>query len=1662
MNNFDMNQMSIAELEQLRAKAKSKGIKNTARKANSIVKADRTGYLPVSFAQKSQWYIDQLPNVGSGSNIILASRIRGELDVVAWQRSLEQIFARHEGLRTVFVQHEGQLRGRLLGAETAMPTQFFDLYKRHDAQQCLADIIAANELKAFDLSQGPLVRSHVIRLNAREYVFLLTLHHIICDGWSLGVLTQELSVLYQANLTETRGALPALPVQYADYAHWQNGLLQEEHLLKQQAFWSEYLADIPALLSLPWDRPRPQTQDFHAGNVSFVLDKELELALRAYCREQGCTLFMLLIAVWGALLSRLSGQETVVIGTPIAGRDRPEFEPLIGLFMNMLAIRLDLSADPTLHTLLSSAKENILRAYDHQELPFEKVVEILKPERSLSHTPIYQTLFSLRTESGNDDRLGLPGLTIENMSVSKSYHKTDVELHCTEGPAGIGGVISYSRALFDEATAERYKDYLIALLHGLVACPEQPLSEIALISTKERDWLLYDLNRTEQPFDNQRFLFQQFEQQVAQHPDALAIVYGDQRLSYAQLNHYANQLTHALIREGVAPEARVALCVEHGPAVLVGLLGIMKAGGVYVPMDAAYPSERLNSILQDAAPFLVLVDAAGREGLNPELLATNNVWGLELNAWAYGQESVSNPQLGTHRPEHLAYIIYTSGSTGKPKGVMIEHHSLANFISQHGQRYGTTVDSRVLQFSSFSFDASIAELTLGLVQGAALYLLTPEQRTISDTFVDFLLEHQITHLLLVPTVVAAMLENSRFIEAIQGVKISLVGEGPSAELVRQLAKNNVVMNEYGPTECTVLATSWQYHANTGSDLVSLGKPLANTQAYILDRHRQPVPRGVVGEIYIGGEGVARGYFQREDLTQAVFLPDPFTQPQNGRRIYRTGDLGYHLATGEMVYCGRNDNQVKIRGFRIELGEIENQLLKHPQIALCAVIASAKNGQEKRLLAYFVANGDSPVLSNSLREHLAERLPGYMIPAAFVQLEKLPCNSSGKLDRKALPVPKEAAYVSEIYEAPSGEVEIKLMTLWQKLLGVEKISRHDNFYAQGGNSLLAMQLSNEASKLGIDLPLMKIIQCPVLHKMVSEGVEGKSSADEVLPARQTGQQLPIFFLPAGTGNIEYFYEVAHVIDPDYPIYGLPWLTPDVEQGPTLEAMALRMLKMIKQVQPEGPYHFIGYCSGAVLIHALAKQLLGQNEEVGYIGLLDALWIRSHPYSLSETRYLFSQIEAQANRLDLDGERYDELRALADRCSMEELMSLGKQWQLIPEHVDIQSHLKVVQQQVNYARMVDDYYPEPLDIDVYQFNATEELALKKISCKSEPVIAKPMLSEQLGWECALPSERIHIKQVPGDHNSMVTNEDYRQQLGQMIVQSIRTTQGRMKTKAEFEPLIPFVTHSGTAFPLICLPGAGSSVTSLGHFVGALPPGRSVYGLQPRGIEPNDVPHSSIQTAAADNLKAIQGITARGPIHLLGHSHGGLIALEIARQLHLQGGDVASVTLVDSQAPGLLKEAWQLTNQQAIDDFADAIFNTLNIRPAWTDLQIRNGDVLAVLSRLHQVLKDHGHVPANSPADFLAGSFHAYLAARRWTYAPLPVYPPNLHLVLASEPTKRVYGVPRAPVDLAQAWQKEISGLQPWRTPGNHYNLLSEQHALELAQWWSSQVAEGVKGH
>ncbi|MDE1475330.1 non-ribosomal peptide synthetase [Xenorhabdus bovienii] len=1664
MSNLDIDKLSIEELEQLRARAKSKGLKQNINKKDRLTKVDRTGELPVSFAQKSQWFVDQAPDIGSGSNIILASRINGDLNSKVWQRSLDQILARHESLRTVFIQRKGQLQAQALDVGTSMPMQFFDLSERTDAQQALSEIIADNELQAFHLDQGPLIRCHLIRLDKHQHVFLLTVHHIICDGWSLSIFTQELNALYQGYLANSGETPPDLAVQYADFAQWQNEMLQGDLVVKQQKFWADYLDDIPVLLSLPWDRPRPKLQDFHAGYVSFTLDSELAAGLRAYCQQQGCTLFMLFISAWGALLSRLSGQSSVVIGTPTAGRVRPELEPLIGLFMNMLAIRIDAPTGITAQSLLKEARDNILHAYDHQDLPFEKVVEAIGVERSLGHLPLYQTIFSLRTNSDGDSKLALPGLTIENLSVSKSYLKADIELHCTDSSSGITGVISYALSLFDEATIERYQSYFIELLRGIISRPEQLLSEITLISEKERNWLLYEINETSQPFDRNCFLSQRFEEIAATYPDALALVYGNLRFSYRELNGAANQLAHALIRQGVGPEARVALCIEHNAAVVVGLLGILKAGGVYVPMDASYPSERLKSILENVEPYLVLADAAGKQALNAERLAENKVWTLDLTNWAFGSESRDNPQLDTLHPENLAYIIYTSGSTGKPKGVMIEHRSLTNFFMQHELRYGANVEHRILQFASFSFDASIVELTLGLTQGAVLYLLTPEQRVFSDIFVDFLLENKITHLFLVPSVVLAIIKNSRFIQVIKGVTISLVGEEAPAYLIRQLAKHNRVINEYGPTECTVLASSWLYHSEAIEGLVSLGNPLVNSQLYVLDQHRQPVPRGVIGEIYIGGEVVARGYFKREDLNQIAFLPDPFIKSQADKQIYRTGDLGYHLNNGDIVYCGRNDNQVKIRGFRIELGEIESQLRQYPQVSRCVIIAAVTKGKEKHLLAYFTTSEQEERISSQLlRDYLSERLPAYMIPTAFVQLDVLPTNSNGKLDRKALPLPSQGDYAREIYEAPKGSAEITLMKLWQKLLGIEKISRYDNFYALGGNSLLVIQLSYEARQAGIDLSVLKIIRSPILHKMAQDDLASAFSVDEALPARKTGYKLPIFFFPAGTGNIEYFYELAATIDPDYPIYGLPWLPEHAEQEPTLEAMSHRFLKMVKQIQPEGPYHFIGYCSGSVVIHALAKQLIGQNEKVGYIGFIDALWIKAHDYGLNEKRYLFSQIESQAERIELDIERYDELRSLEEKLSVEELMRLGKQWKLIPEEVDLERHRKILHQQVNYARMVDDYYAEPLDIDVYQFNASEDITerLVKIDCKSKSIFSdkswKTRIGKYLGWEQAFSRGRIHIHKVPGDHQSIVTNQENRQVLGDMISQTLGDSGLQGKSKTEFDPLIPFVTYSDSVVPLICLPGAGNSITSLRHFISALEPGRSVYGLQPRGIELSMPPHSSFQTAAADNLKAIARITESGPIHLVGHSHGGLVALEMAHQLNLQGRKVASITLIDSQTPRLLDDAWKLTNQQAMDDFVEAIFNTLNIRPENIFWQIQHGDVLTVLASLHQLLEAHGQVPKNSTVDLLTGTFHTYLAARRWTYTSPPAYPQNLHIVLASETSPRVLKTDKKPVDLGLAWQKEIEGIQLDRINGNHYSMLSEINGPELARWWQKNVAK-----
>ncbi|WWE76483.1 amino acid adenylation domain-containing protein [Burkholderia gladioli] len=1044
----------------------------------------REGELALSFSQQRLWFLAQLDGVSATYHMPLALRLQGRLDQAAWQRALDTLLDRHEALRSVFVTVQGQPRVRLLPVGTALPVTHHDLRGAADARQQLQAISSQEVHAGFDLEQGPLIRARLIRLSEDEHAFLLTQHHIVSDGWSLDVLLGELQALYHAYLHGRPDPLAPLAIQYPDYAAWQRQWLTGERLQAQVDYWRDTLADAPVLLDLPTDRPRPAQQSFVGAHVPVRFDAELTQALRRLAQTHGVTPYMIVMAAWAAVLARLSGQQDIVIGTPSANRNRQEVEPLIGFFVNTLALRLDLSGAPDAATLLARVRQAALAAQDHQDLPFEQVVEIVNPPRNLGHAPLFQVMFAWQSRQGAS--LDLPGLEATPLPLAYDAVNFDLELALEESGHDIAGTLNYSTALFEQDTIERQLVYLRAMLLAMVRDEARAVDSFDILPPEERELLLHTWNATEQAYPAELCLHHQFELHAEHTPDAIALVFEDRAISYAQLNAQANRLAHELIALGVRPDSRVALCVERSPALVIGLLAILKAGGAYLPLDPAYPPERLAYILADADPAIVLADAAGRAALGHAALDGRRL----LDPDTLPERPASNPVVPGLTSRHLAYVIYTSGSTGKPKGVMVEHRGTLNLAQLQRQNFTILPSSRILQFASCAFDASVWEVVMALGCGATLYL--PFTALLKDraALLRYLAQHRITHATLPP---ALLQGDSAVLDPELALTLILAGEAPGPGLFQALAGHHVVFNAYGPTESTVCATLWRCPPGFTGETIPIGKPIANTRIYLLDAHGQPVPLGAVGELHIGGDGLARGYLNRPELTAERFLDDPF-DPRPGARMYRSGDLARYLPDGNIVFLGRNDHQVKIRGFRIELGEIEARLAAHPAVREAVVLALGE-GADKRLVAYVVAEHDEQLIG-AIRDHLAAQLPDYMVPTSFVRLDALPLTPNGKLDRRALPAPDQSALFRQAYEAPQGEIESALAEIWATLLDIERVGRHDSFFALGGHSLLAVQLTERLRQRGLSLAVRDLFQAPVLSALAQRLEQQRGQSREI--------------------------------------------------------------------------------------------------------------------------------------------------------------------------------------------------------------------------------------------------------------------------------------------------------------------------------------------------------------------------------------------------------------------------------------------------------------------------------------------------------------------------------------------------------------------------------------
>ncbi|MCI0362342.1 MAG: amino acid adenylation domain-containing protein [Phycisphaerales bacterium] len=967
-----------------------------------LPRSGQTQAFPASFAQQRLWLLDQWQPNSPVYNVGMAYRLEGALDIVLLERCAQEIVARHESLRTSF-SIEDEEPVQVIHPSVKLSLALTDLSGLPEDQRA-ASKLAFEEVQApFDLTRAPLLRIKVLCLNEDEHVLLLTMHHIVSDGWSMALVCRELEQLYRAHRTGLASPLPELPIQYADYAIWQRQRLQGKDLDIQTAYWKKQLADAPALLELPTDRARPAVQSFNGARQIRIVPKRVSDALKTLSQREGATLFMALLATFQVLLSRYSRASDIAVGSPIAGRVRAETENLIGFFVNTLVLRTDLSGNPSFRELLHRVREVALGAYTHQDLPFEKLVEELNPERSLSYSPLFQVMFALQNMGPRE--LHLPGTTVLELEIERLSTKFDLSVTAFETGEGLRLNAYYSAELFDAETITRLLGHYEALLEGVIADPNRCIADLPLIGEEERKLVLIDWNDNWRDYPGDKCVHELFEARVVKTPDAIALVFKDEEVTYAELNAKANRLGHHLIVLGVGPEVLVGICAERSIEMIVALIAILKAGGAYLPFDPAYPKERLAFMLEDARIAVLVTSSKLAEDL-PETSARLALLDEEQDS-GY-PESNRKPNVG---PDNLAYVIYTSGSTGQPKGVMITHRSIAAHVQVMQGHYELSESDRVLQFASLNFDVSLDQILTPLISGASLVVRGTEIWSPGD-FCEQALNFGLTVAKL-PTAYWQQLvdEWTRDPGLACSGRLRLVTAGGGAMQVESLRRwqqtplrNIRLLNCYGPTEATITATFFEVPRDRSKFLfrVPIGRPVANAEVYILDPHLAPVPIGVPGELHIGGDRVARGYLNHPDLTAERFVPNPFSKNPDAR-LYKTGDLARYLADGNIEFLGRTDQQVKIRGFRIELGEIETVLMQHRAVGEAVVIAREDARGDKRLVAYVVNREDAS--PSELSSFLKDKLPEYMLPSAIVVLDRLPISPNGKVDRRALPAPE---------------------------------------------------------------------------------------------------------------------------------------------------------------------------------------------------------------------------------------------------------------------------------------------------------------------------------------------------------------------------------------------------------------------------------------------------------------------------------------------------------------------------------------------------------------------------------------------------------------------------------------------------------------------------------
>ncbi|VEP16805.1 Amino acid adenylation domain protein [Hyella patelloides LEGE 07179] len=1500
----------------------------------------RDGNLPLSFAQQRLWFIDQLEGKSATYNWPYTLRFKGDLNLSALEKSLSEIVRRHEALRTTFAIVNSTPTQKIHPPQPIkLPVLDLQSLPESGREAEAQQLITKEQKQPFDLVQDRLLRVMLVRLSPDNHLFSLTMHHIVADGWFYSIFMRELTALYEAFCEGKPSPLDELPLQYADFAAWQREYFQGEVLQRQVNYWKQKLAGIPTLLELPSDRPYPTLQTFTGDKHLFHLNQHLTRELRDLSKKSGTTLFITLLAAFATLLYRYSGQPDVVVGSPIANRNRSEIEGIIGFFVNTLAFRTKFDDNPTFSELLTQVRQTALDAYEYQDLPFEKLVEELKPERTLSHSPVFQTMFIL--QNFPLPKLSMSGLDISILEPDNSTAKFDLTLEIREvNPElttaleynrqqgiedGLIGTLEYNIDLFDAATISRMAEHFQILLEAIVTNPHQPVNQLPILTAAEQNKLLIEWNDTKTDY-SEICIHHLFETQVAKTPNAVAVKFAERELTYKELNQQANQLAHYLQNSGVKPEELVGICVERSVETVLGILATLKAGGAYLPLDPDYPPERLAYMLDDAQVKVLLT----QQNLLTKLPnSQTQIICLDQDKHKIRQESPEN-LTSEVQGDSLAYVIYTSGSTGKPKGVQVVHRAV-NRLVLNTNYIDLKPGHKIAQVSNPSFDAATFEIWGALLNGCTLVGISREVTLCPQNFAVALQEKQIDTMFI--TTALFNLMSSEVPGAFKSIKNLLFGgEIANPSLIKKVLENSPpkrLLHVYGPTENTTFSCWYEITKNTSFDnSVPIGQAISSTQVYILDNHLQPVPVGIPGELYVGGDGLARGYLNRDNLTSEKFISNPFSN-QADACLYKTGDIVRYLADGNIEFLGRIDNQVKIRGFRIELGEVEATLAKYSGIEQSVVVVREDVPGDKRLVAYVLPDRPQQTTTAELRSFLQDKLPNYMVPGIFVMVEEMPLTPNGKIDRSALPAPALTEFQREVtFIAPRDEIEIRLTRIWSKIFGIKQIGLRDNFFELGGHSLLAVRLFAAIEKsFKQRIPLAKIFTAPTIEELadILRQQETPNHNSAIVPIQPQGNKTPLFCVHSGYGEILLYQNLAFRLDPDRPVYGLLAKGADgqIAGVTSIEEMATYYVEEIQALQPEGPYFLAGVCIGGTIAIEMARKLKAKGENVPLVAVFGTAPLNFSEFSRSSQSPLSRSSQSTKRKLISYANFFAQL-TLQEKI----VHFVDKIYEKIEYRLSMSKKVLEPYKYKLYQKTETPLSQDLQRFQVYQINSKAQNNFEQKAFDGKLISfwasldKRFSLAQQQHW-IKIATGGVKLYDLPEVHIERALNSPDIQNIADTLRQELDAAEAhinstktadieqreqksvisQLQQHQSWSSLIPIQPH-GSKPPLFCI--HGSEGVNCGEplygydLARYLDSDQPVYGLRAVGLDGKTNPLNTIEDMAAKYLEEIFAMYPSEPYLLLAPDIGGLIAFEMAQQLSVQGKQVPLLAIINTLAP------------------------------------------------------------------------------------------------------------------------------------------------------------------